>query len=87
LPEHLERIEQVVKPGTLTCPCGCGQMHMIGEDRSERLDIVPAKLRVIVTVRPKYACRNCTDGVTQAHFLGNSANVIFSRIASSATLA
>lgn len=53
LPEHLERIEQVVEPANLTCPCGCGQMHKIGEDRSERLDIVPARLRVIVTVRPK----------------------------------
>lgn len=41
-------------------------MHKIGEDRSERLDIVPAQLRVIVTVRPKYACRICTDGVIQA---------------------
>ena len=41
-------------------------MHRIGEDRTERLDIVPAQLRVIVTVRPKYACRACTDGVTQA---------------------
>ena len=66
LPEHLERIEQVVEPDSLICPCGCGQMHKIGEDRSERLDIVPAKLRVIVTVRPKYACRHCTDGVIQA---------------------
>jgi transposase len=41
-------------------------MHRIGEDRTERLDIVPAQLRVIVTIRPKYACRSCTDGVTQA---------------------
>jgi len=41
-------------------------MHRIGEDRSERLDIIPAQCRVIVTVRPKYACRVCTDGVTQA---------------------
>ncbi len=41
-------------------------MHGIGEDRTERLDIVPAQLRVIVTVRPKYACRTCTDGVIQA---------------------
>lgn len=66
LPEHLERIERIVEPDNLTCPCGCGEMHKIGEDRSERLDIVPAKLRVIVIVRPKYACRHCTDGVTQA---------------------
>ncbi len=53
LPEGLERIEQVIEPDSLECPCGCGQMHKIGEDRSERLDIVPAQLRVIVTVRPK----------------------------------
>jgi len=66
LPENLPRIERVVEPDSLVCPCGCGQMHKIGEDRTERLDIVPAQLRVLVTVRPKYACRACTDGVTQA---------------------
>ncbi len=64
-PENLPRIEQVIEPDSLACPCGCGQMHKIGEDRTERLDIVPTQLRVIVTVRPKYACRACTDGVTQ----------------------
>jgi len=66
LPEDLPRIERVIEPDSLQCPCGCGLMHKIGEDRTERLDIVPAQLRVIVTVRPKYACRACTDGVTQA---------------------
>ena len=66
LPEELPRIERVVEPDSLQCPCGCGEMHKIGEDRTERLDIVPAQLRVIVTIRPKYACRACTDGVTQA---------------------
>lgn len=66
LPATLPRIEEIIEPGSLICPCGCGVMHKIGEDRSERLDIVPAQLRVIVTVRPKYACRICTDGVIQA---------------------
>lgn len=66
LPAGLPRIERVIEPDSLMCPCGCGQMHRIGEDRNERLDIVPAQCRVIVTVRPKYACRTCTDGVTQA---------------------
>ncbi|WP_300043477.1 IS66 family transposase, partial [uncultured Paracoccus sp.] len=66
LPAALPRIEEIIEPDSLICPCGCGVMHKIGEDRSERLDIVPAQLRVIVTVRPKYACRTCTDGVTQA---------------------
>jgi transposase len=36
--------------------------HVIGEDVSERLDIIPAQFRVIVTRRPKYACRSC-EGV------------------------
>lgn len=62
LPADLPRIERVVEPDSLNCPCGCGQMHRIGEDRTERLDIVPALLRVVVTIRPKYACRACTDG-------------------------
>lgn len=66
LPADLPRIERVIEPNSLLCPCGCGEMHKIGEDRTERLDIVPAQLRVVVTVRPKYACRSCTDGVTQA---------------------
>ena len=66
LPEHLPRIDQVVEPESTLCPCGCGEMVRIGEDRSERLDIVPAQLRVIVTVRPKYACRACEQGVVQA---------------------
>ncbi|MBU4569361.1 MAG: IS66 family transposase zinc-finger binding domain-containing protein, partial [Alphaproteobacteria bacterium] len=66
LPDHLERIERVIEPESLECPCGCGEMVRIGEDRTERLDCVPAQLRVIVTVRPKYACRTCAQGVMQA---------------------
>ena len=66
LPRGLERIEHVIEPDSTQCPCGCGQMIRIGEDRTERLDIVPAQLRVIVTVRPKYACRTCEQGVIQA---------------------
>jgi transposase len=34
-------------------------MHVIGEDRSQRLDVIPAQYQVIVTRRPKYACRTC----------------------------
>lgn len=66
LPEHLPRIEEVIEPASTACPCGCGEMVKIGEDRSERLDIIPAQFRVIVTVRPKYACSTCRTGVHQA---------------------
>ncbi len=41
------------------------QKVLIGEAVSERLDVVPAKFRVIVTRRPKYAFKN-EDGVIQA---------------------
>ena len=66
LPAHLPRVFDVIEPQSTLCPCGCGEMTKIGEDRTERLDVVPAKLQVIVTVRPKYACRKCEEGVTQA---------------------
>ena len=66
LPKDLPRIETVIEPDSTLCPCGCGEMVRIGEDRTERLDIVPAQLRVLVMVRPKYACPTCKGGVTQA---------------------
>ena len=66
LPAHLPRIEIVVDIDDKTCPCCQGELHRIGEDKSERLDIVPAQFRVLVTRRPKYACRRCEDGVVQA---------------------
>ncbi len=65
LPKHLPRIEQVIEPNSSVCACG-HDLHIIGEDVSERLDIVPAQFRVIVTRRPKLACRSCSDGVMQA---------------------
>ena len=63
LPRHLPRIEQVIKPAQNTCPCGCTDMVKIGEDRAERLDIIPARFPVIVTIRPCYACRRCDAGI------------------------
>jgi transposase len=65
LPKHLPRIEEVIEPESTTCTCGA-ERHIIGEDTSERLDIIPARFRVIVTRRPKYACRSCEAGVVQA---------------------
>ena len=66
LPKELPRIEQVIEPPSIACPCGCGSMVKIGEDRSERLDVAPAQFRVIVTVRPRYACPKGRAGVAQA---------------------
>ncbi|SDA92703.1 Transposase [Mesorhizobium qingshengii] len=65
LPAHLPRIEQVIDIPDKVCPCCKGMLHVMGEDRSERLDIVPAQFRVIATRRPKYACRSCEEVVVQ----------------------
>ena len=65
LPQHLPRVEEVIAPDSIICDCGC-ERHIIGEDVSERLDIVPSQFRVLVTRRPKYACRACENGITQA---------------------
>src|SRR6266404_7439414 len=69
LPKHLPRCEQVLEPDATACPCCEGRLHKIGEDVSEVLDVIPAILRVLRTIRPKYACRGCTDGVVQAKVL------------------
>jgi transposase len=66
LPAHLPRMETIIDIEDPTCPCCRNTLHRIGEDVSERLDIVPAQLRVLVVRRPKYACRACEDGVVQA---------------------
>jgi transposase len=39
---------------------------VIGEDRTEMLDLVPAQLRVKVVSRPRYGCRGCDGAVVQA---------------------
>jgi hypothetical protein len=60
LPAHLPRIEVTLAPDDTACPCCRAAMTVIGEDSSERLDVIPAQFRVIVTKRPKLACRSCT---------------------------
>jgi transposase len=66
LPKHLPRVEQVIEPETAECPCCAGQLHKIGEEASEALDHVPAILRVLRTIRPKYGCRACEGAIVQA---------------------
>lgn len=67
MPEHLERQTVVLEPEGLT-PCEhCGQPPgCIGQEVSEELEYVPAKVIVRRTVRPKYACRCGCGGVRVA---------------------
>jgi transposase len=66
LPGHLPRVHVTIEPEDTNCPCCRSPMHVIGEDAAERLDVIPAQYRVIVTHRPKYACRACEEAVVQA---------------------
>jgi len=41
------------------CDCCGGDLHCIGEDTSEKLEFIPAQVKVIEHIRPKYGCRRC----------------------------
>jgi transposase len=58
LPEHLRRVEHRHEPASTTCECG-QPMVRVGEDISERLDIVPAEFFVHRHIRGKWACKCC----------------------------
>ena len=61
LPDHLRRVEHHHEPEDTTCTTtDCGQpMTRVGEDISERLDIVPAEFFVHRHIYGKWTCRCC----------------------------
>lgn len=68
LPEKLARtiIMHDLSEEEKTCTC-CGKaMCLIGEDVTEKLEVVPARVHVARHVRPRYACGGCKDAVAQA---------------------
>ncbi len=67
LPEYLERVEHRHEIEDTACPTpGCGQpMQRVGEDVSEKLDIIPAQFFVHRHIYGKWACR-CCQSLTQA---------------------
>jgi len=66
LPEHLETETVTIEPEVKICPC-CGKpLQKIGEEVSEEIDVVPAKVIRRRTVRPKYACPCGEAGVNIA---------------------
>jgi transposase len=60
LPDHLPRtrVEHDIAESAKLCACGCRKTK-IGEEVSEQLDIIPARIQVLQHVRFKYACRAC----------------------------
>ncbi len=63
LPDNLPRVEKVhdIREEDKVCSCGC-KLKRIGEETSEQLDVIPAKIQVLRHIRPKYACPAC-EGV------------------------
>jgi len=69
LPAHLERREVKIpcSPQDCICPHCQGEKKIIGYDRSEELDVIPAQHFVTVTLREKRACPlHPEGGVTRA---------------------
>ncbi len=63
LPDNLPRVERVHDLDDTEKICGCGcELSRIGQEVSEQLDVIPARVQVIRHIRPKYACKNC-EGV------------------------
>jgi transposase len=65
LPESLPRIDDVIDVNNKFCPNDGEELKCIGEEVSEKLEIIPAKVRVIRTIRKKYACPVC-ETMTEA---------------------
>jgi transposase len=61
LPAALPRVNVIVDIDESNKVCDCCQspLHKMGESSSEALEFVPAHIKVIKTIRPKYACRQC----------------------------
>jgi transposase len=61
LPADLPRETETIAPEHQACPdCG-GTLRHLGEDVSETLEYVPARFKVIRTVRPKLSCAGCSQ--------------------------
>ncbi|PNQ94694.1 IS66 family transposase, partial (plasmid) [Azospirillum argentinense] len=58
-PAHLPR-ERVVIPAPAVCPC-CGSTRLckLGESVTETAERIPARWKIIQTVREKFSCRDC----------------------------
>ena len=68
LPEALPREEVLIDIPEDQKRCECGaELVRIGQETSEKLDVIPPQLRVIRTVRPRYACHDCEGSADESH--------------------
>ena len=68
LPQSLPRVERIIDLPEEQQQCACGhRLVRIGEESSEKLDVIPPRVQVIRTVRPKYACHHCEGSGDEEH--------------------
>jgi transposase len=65
LPRELPRERVVHDLDDKTCNCCGHDLHAIGEETSEKLQFIPAQIKVIEHIRLKYACRHCEQQGTE----------------------
>ena len=65
LSTHLPRVEVIhdLSEADKICPVDGSMLERIGEETSEQLEVIPAQIRVLRHIRPKYACPCCRSGV------------------------
>ena len=67
LPADLPREDVVIELSAEERRCPEGhELKEIGEDVSEQLEVIPAQIKVIRTIRKKYACPHCEGHVKRA---------------------
>lgn len=68
LPESLPRVDVThdLDEADKVCPHDGHTLKHIGDEISEQLEVIPAKLQVIRHIRPKYACPCCDQGLKTA---------------------
>lgn len=75
LPESLSRVDVVIDLENKFCFKDGEELKCIGEEISEKLEIIPAKVRVIRTIKKKYACPACetiTEAIAPAEMIPKS---------------
>jgi transposase len=65
LPDHLPRVDKIIDPNPICPECGSDDFRKISDDISQTLDYIPASFKVIRTIRPRCACKNC-EKIVQA---------------------
>ncbi len=76
IPDNLDVKTIIHQPITTLCECGC-QMKQIGEDKQDKLGIIPKRFYIERHVYPKYTCNQCerqtlTQAKTDAQIIDRS---------------